>query len=330
MKKLYIKLVVFGFLFMVLLKGIDTGVVHSSSFSANYRNFFEAKDSYDYIYLGNSLSQRMFDIKEIDSVLGVQSINLGSSAQHFYITHAIFEELVQNEALYPDKLLMISVSPWQFKPFTKERLKYLQMQAIDELSFSANYVEILTHFYDINEYPKVISPSIRFHNDLFENINTTPKKLKASLKSDRKGFDHDITKRLSKKLRKSKQDLKEVASVYNASVNNAIPESIGARETQLLLEIINGCKEKDIPVLFYTAPAINMIYGKQDFGKVKFLEELFESENINYINFNRIFNDLNLTLDDFSDYSHLNKWGNKKTNTVFFDSIFPISKHKQD
>jgi hypothetical protein len=325
MKKLYIKLAVFGFLFMVILKGIDGFVVHSPSFSANYRNFFQKEKRYDYVYLGNSLSQRMFDIKEIDSVLDVQSINLGSSAQHFYITHAIFEELVKKEALHPDKLLMVGVSPWQFKPFTKKRLKYLQMQAIDELEFSANYVEILARMYHINEYPTVVSPTIRFHSDLSENIKTTPSKLEASLKSNGKGFDYNVTRRLSKELRESKKDLREVAVAYNASIDDAISESIGDREEEMLVDMIKACKENNIPVLFYIAPAINMLYEKHDHGKVKFLEELFKSNQVNYINFNRIFNDLKLTTNDFSDYSHLNKYGNKKTNTIFFDSIFPMS-----
>ncbi len=310
---------------MLILKGIDGLVVHSSSFSANYRNFFQKEKSYDYVYLGNSLSKRMFDIKEIDSVLDVQSINLGSSAQHFYITHAIFDELVKKEALYPDKLLMIGVSPWQFKSFTKEDLKYFQMQAIDELEFSANYVEILARMYHINEYPIVISPTIRFHSDLCENIKTTPSKLEASLRSNGKGFDYNVTRRLSKKLRESKKDLREVAAAYNASVNDAVSESIGGRQEQMLIDMIKVCKENNIRVLFYTAPAINMLYEKNDHGKIKFLEELFESNQVNYINFNRIFNDLKLTADDFSDYSHLNIYGNKKTNTVFFDSILPMS-----
>lgn len=311
---------------MLLLKGIDSLVIHSPSFSANYRNFFQKEVPYDYVYLGNSLSQRMFDIRQIDSVLDVQSINLGSSAQHFYITHAIFEELVKKETVHPDKLLIIGVSPWQFKPYTKERLKYLQMQAIDELEFSANYVEILTRMYHINEYPTVISPTIRFNSDLFENINTSPSKLEASLKSASRGFDYNVTKRLSKELRENKKDLREVAAAYNASVDGAISESIGDREEEMLVDMIRACKENNIPVLFYTAPAINMLYEKYDHGKVKFLEELFKSNQVNYINFNRIFNDLKLTADDFSDYSHLNKYGNKKTNTIFFDSIFLISK----
>lgn len=324
MKKLYIKIAVFSILFMFIIRMIDAYVVHDTSYSANYRNFFKNEEPYDYIYLGNSLSKRMFDVQEIDSVLDVRSINLGSTAQHFYITHAIFQELIKDEALYPKKGLLISVSPWQFDDYEKDRLKYLQMPAIDELEFSSNYVEILTHFYDINEYPNVISPTIRFHNELYENIKTTPTKLEETTKWGGKGFDRNITKRLSKELRSSKKDVKEVAALYNASVDSIAPQTIGKREEEMIKEIIDICREKEIPLFFYTAPAINMIYEKHNYGRTKFLEEYFVSENIPYINFNRIFNDLGLTVDDFSDYSHLNTYGNKKTNTVFFDSISKI------
>lgn len=325
MKKLYIKIAVFSILFMLIIKTIDAYVVHDTSYSANYRNFFKKETSYDYIHLGNSLSKRMFDVQKIDSVLSVKSINLGSTAQHFYITHAIFQELIKEEA-FPKKGLLISVSPWQFDDYEKERLKYLQMPAIDELEFSSNYIEILTHFYEINEYPRAISPTIRFHNELYENIKTTPKKLEETTKWGGKGFDRNITKRLSKELRSSKKDLYKIAASYNASVDSVAPQTIGKREEEMLKDIIDICRQKEIPLFFYTAPAINMIYEKHNYGRTKFLEEFFVSENAPYINFNRIFNDLSLTVDDFSDYSHLNTFGNKKTNTVFFDSISSISR----
>jgi len=320
MKQLYIKLGLLIFLVFVIIKIVDRVCIQDQRYSAVYRHFFDKKEKYDYVYLGNSLTQRSFYVPELDSILNTKSINLGSTAQHFYVTHAIFDEIISDSELHPKKMLLIGVSPWQFKHFKKERLKYLQLPAIDELPYSKNYWGILRHLYSLEDYPKVLSSTVRFHDELPSKIETSMKSL-THKRSGTLGFDTGVTHTLNNEQRESMKDYKIMAQEYLSEIERVKPQSIDYKIEQMLTEIIDKSNNSNVNVLFYTPPALNMLYEKPNIAAFKYLEKFFKEKEVPYVNFNRMFNDLNLDLGDFSDLSHLNKYGNQKMNPLFMDSI---------
>lgn len=79
---------------------------------------------------------------------------------------------------------------------------------------------------------------------------------------------------------------------------------------EYLYKIIELAKEKQIPLLFVKSPYIVMQEHQKRFNKVS---EVAEEENIPFINFNFLYDELELNFEtDFEDFSHLNYLGNVK------------------
>ncbi|WP_298901106.1 hypothetical protein [uncultured Psychroserpens sp.] len=321
MSKLYIKSIIFLIITVILVKVIDRYCIQDEFFHTTYNNFLNEDNDYDFVYMGNSLSQRTYNTRYVDSILHTKSVNIGSSAQHFAITKAIFDHFIENEKLHPKQVLVIEISPWQFKKYETERLKFLQMAALDELKFSKEYLSLIGKFYEPTEYPRAMSPTIRFHDNLSKELIETRNRTDYLSKANIDGFELNESHILKEELKNKKKDYKQVASEYSTLVDNASEIKLDAESEDLILGIIEKCKEKNIKLLFVTAPALNMIYEKNEYGKMKYIETFLKSHNATHFNFNRIFNQINLTANDFSDLSHLNKYGNRKLAPILLDSI---------
>ncbi|WP_204344470.1 phage head spike fiber domain-containing protein [Psychroserpens algicola] len=321
MLKLYSKALIFIIIAIAFIGFIDRFCVQDELFHQAYNKLKDKEVDYDFIYMGNSLSTRSFDTRSFDSILGTNSLNIGSSAQHFSITRRLFLDFIDNEDLQPNKALIVGISPWQFKDYDTERLKFLQMAALDEVKFSADYFKILKKFYSIEDYPKVLSPTVRFHNELPENIEQTHNRLKVLKAGKSNGFELFVSTKLNQEKRNLRKNLKGMAAQYPTQIANAKAYKLSQEYENLILDIVNKCSELNLKVIFVTAPSINMLYEKNDFGFFKYIENLLMAQNVTYVNLNTSFNELNLDYDDFSDLVHLNKFGIKKAGPMFLDIL---------
>lgn len=329
--KFYAKSLLLIVLTILAIKIIDHYSVQDELFHTTHKKFLSKNKKYDFVFMGNSLSQRTYNNILLDSAYNTESINIGGSAHHFYITNAIFQEFIDDDELYPSKLLVIEINPWQFKDFKTERLKFLQMTALDEIPYSMNYFNLINKFYKVDEYPKVLSSTIRFHNELPQTIVETKERLKLLKRIDANGFELNVKKTLTKAQKNQKKNLYKIANEYSKSVDLSKEVVMDSESEEIIVGIIDKCKEKKINVLFVTAPSISMIYNIKDFGRIKYIEKLLASKNAKHINFNRSFNTLNLTVDDFSDFAHVNKFGNRKIAPLLLNFIsenFEISPNK--
>ncbi|MEO9571758.1 MAG: hypothetical protein ABJH82_11885 [Polaribacter sp.] len=262
--------------------------------------------------MGNSLSRRSYDVNYIDRTLNTKSINIGSEAQHFLITNAIFNEYIIKKELRPKKTLIVTISPWQFSEIKEKWWLFLQMASLDELSYSRNYFSLLNTFYSINDYPKVMSETVRFHSDLSKEIIETNARIENFKKVNPKGFTLNISDELSIKERNSKKDLRQQATDYSEKILKSNEVRLDLKEEESILNIINKSKEHKINLLFITPPSIENIYNKHGQGIIKYIKNLLAKHKANYFDLNESFNQMNLSFDDFSDYSHLNARGSRK------------------
>jgi len=330
MAKFYIKAGVFFLLFLFVLKVTDRLVVHDELFHTTFKSVFKQKEKFDFIFMGNSLSQRSYDVNFLDNEFNSQSINIGSPAQHFYITKAIFDELIDTKEVYPNKLLVVTISPWQFENFEDDTWKYLQMTALDEIDFSFDYLNIVRDFYEVKDYPKVYSPTIRFHSKMADNIVETKKRIDFFEETNANGFLLNVETKLSESDKDSKKDLYKLASEYRQSINNSQEEVINDKAEQIIKEMIEKSNEAGVNLLFVTPPAINVIFEKEKYGKIKYLNRILKSNGAHYIDLNNYFHELNLTYNDYGDFSHLNKYGCKKVMPFlvnFINKEFTIAKN---
>ncbi|GAA3656683.1 phage head spike fiber domain-containing protein [Flavivirga jejuensis] len=331
MFKLFTKSLLILIITVLIIKFIDRYCIQDERFHYTYNRVFNKKEKFDIMLMGNSLSQTDYNTTYVDSVLNTTSINIGGWAHHFFLTNAIFQKLIDNEYSYPKQLLVIEISPWQFKDYDEEKLKFLQMAGLDEIEYSTNYFQTVNKFFEIKEYPKVLSSTIRFHDELTDEWVKTYNSLGYLEKANANGFQLNDTHKLDDNEKKTKLNYYDIASQYSKKINNAKEIKIDDLSEKMILGIIKNCKEKGINLLFVTAPALYMIYSDEEgFGKMKYIENLLKSNDAKHINFNLVFNSINLTLDDFSDFTHLNKFGNRKLAPLFLDSItsmFSIKKN---
>lgn len=330
MKRLYIKIFLLFILTLGILLFLDSKVIHSALFSQYYREYTAGNESSDFVYLGNSISQRSFNHRKIDSLLNTKSYCLGSPSQHFYVTHALFNEIIKDKKLHPKQALLVSISPNQFVEELTEKQKFLQMRVIDELPFSREKWKLINSYYEIDEYPKVWSTTIRFHDIFYEKMHETPYRLKAAKEVDRRGFSMIVTKTLKDAQKQKQNDLKEVAATYSHRLDTVAIDAIDITSQAYIRDMIYKAEAHDINLIFYTAPSISYIREKKLLGQMKMMELFIKENSGRYINMNRLFNELNLTVDDFSDYTHLNIQGNTKIVPVFTDSILPMFHFKKN
>ncbi len=324
MLKLFAKSILLLTLAVLLLKLIDSYCIQNELFHFTYNRAFNKKEKFDIVVMGNSLSQRTYNTTYIDSVLNTKSINIGGSAHHFFLTNAIFQKLINDENAHPNKLLVIEISPWQFKDYGTEKLKFLQMAGLDEIGYSKSYFQAVNNFFTVKEYPKALSSTIRFHDELTGKWVKTYQRLAHLKKINANGFELNVKHRIDEKTKNIKSDYLEIATQYSNNINNAKEIKLDEFSEKMVLSIIDDCREKGINLLFVTAPALNMLYNEDDYGRMKYIENLLRSNKAKHINCNRIFNDINLTPDDFSDLYHLNKFGNRKLAPVLLDTIISI------
>ncbi len=330
MLRFYIKFFAIAVLGLGFLKAIDTLCVQNEFFYTTYHKFFDNTSTYDFVFMGNSLSQTTYNHDYIDSLYNARSFNLGGSAHNFLVTDLIFKELISRPELYPTKLLVIEIGSGQFKELESDKLKFLQMAPLDEIDYSIDYFKAISKIYNVSEYPKVLSPTIRFHNELDDKIPETSRKIKTYRNINVDGFTVDRTTNLTPSLRSQKTDLSDVVDEYNRLLDQSTEQKIEEYYEAMIIHMIESCAKRGINLLFVTAPSIATVYQKEDYGSLKYIENLLESKSAHYINFNRSFKELGLTFDDFTDFSHLNVYGNRKVTPLLLNYVknnFDISKN---
>ncbi|MCB0464020.1 MAG: hypothetical protein KDC81_15070 [Flavobacteriaceae bacterium] len=322
MFKFYIKSIIFILLVVFTISILDSYVTHDELLHHAISKLEDEKYEYDFVYMGNSLSRRSYNAPEIDSSLNTKSVNLASEAQHFFITHALFNKIIRRETSRPKKLFIITISPWQFKELRSEKWwSHLQMASLDGLGMSYDKLRLMNYFFEVKDFPKVLSTSVRFHGNFAEGIIETNDKNELFEKTKENGFVLNIKSKLNDKQRLEKKDLLQIANQYPRNIENAQAKKISDTAEIILKDIVSKCKNNNVELLFITPPAINMLYNESEYGKMKYFERLFKSLNVDYLNMNYFFNDLNLTYDDYNDYQHLNHFGNKKITPFLINYI---------
>ncbi len=315
------KTVIFLIVTTLIISVIDRLVIQDELIHTTHKRLFKDKEKFDFIFMGNSLSQRSYDVNYLDSVMNTKSLNIGGSAQYFFITNEIFNNLVKNKDFHPSKLLVISISPYAFRKSESKTWKHLQMAGLDELKYSKNYFSLVKELYTVDEYPKVFSSTIRFHSDFSENLVESNNKLKHFKKDNADGFELNVTNKLNESQRKQRNELNFFANNFFSEMNKTHELKISEKSEEVLLNIIDKCKQNNINLLFITPPAIDMLYDKNIYGNLKYFETLFKTNEVDYLNLNYNFNELNLGYDDYSDFSHLNKFGSKKITPFILEKI---------
>lgn len=312
MSKLYLKFLTLIILVLLILTSFDQILDHNSLISHVDSEIFDKDKNVDFIFFGNSLSQHSFNDKMIDSAFNSSSYSLGSPAQYFPITAELYKKSIKSEIEKPLKLTVVVVSPYQFEVIDTEKWRYLQKAALDHIPKNENYFKIINRLYDYKEYPETFFKSIRFHNEFSTKIKESSDEARTLSDSDARGFINYSEHKLAYNERVKLKNFSEKISNFREIVERTESMQLNPIVENALFDIITLSKNRKIPLLLITPPAPNLIDPIKNYGHFKYLDSISKKHKVNYVNLNESYSKLNLTLDDFSDPSHLNKYGNKK------------------
>lgn len=89
-------------------------------------------------------------------------------------------------------------------------------------------------------------------------------------------------------------------------------EAIDEEKFEWLQKIVALCKEKEIPLVFYISP-YNAYVDQAEWNQLKWVEDYAEKQDIPMINFNRMYEELQIDFThDYADNHHLNVYGGEK------------------
>ena len=186
--------------------------------------------------------------------------------------------------------------------------KGLQLIGLDELNFSLEKLRVSNEIYDFKELPSVFSPTIRNHNQWTDKLfgaksKTTRPKLLWS-----KGYAGSNKVLTQEQLKKIKLN----NGIFNNFINKPSQPTKGQRtnfDFSALKKTIEICKKNNVQLIAVTAPAYSVFNypGSKNFYIQ--LDKFCQKSGIDYINFNKSFNESGFNESHFRDMGHLNTNG---------------------
>lgn len=255
----------------------------------------EPKNSLDIIFMGSSLGYSSFNPLIFNSVLNLNSYNLGTATQDIKQIYYNLDEVLEYQK--PSMVIVEAYSLDINDESEEERLGFL-FENLDyqKMSFR-KLVAANNQFISLKNKINAVSPLIRNHNE-WSNIEFI---------QDNIQFEYERNRFLGYKLenRQVKQKVLEKA------IDKAPDEYILPEENKAYFrKLSNLCKTNDIKLLVVRAPVLLSNYKKEYYDRAyQSTKELCESEDIEYIDYNMQWKNLLFDNSYFSDAIHLNYKG---------------------
>lgn|GEM_PF-3326255 len=277
----------------------------SGAYGATIKDY-KIQQNIDIAIFGTSHALNAYDPRIIEMELGLSTFNLACTSQTLKSTQAVAEMIVNDHDLKLVILDLFSTSVW---PSINERGKSLQLNTLDYVPFSAAKSKVIFDMFNINEMPYAFSETLRYHE-------TWPNKTKQSSVDTYyvwNSIDSYNGYRNSNLIIQD-ADWKEFLKVYKEKRSKGeVPTELTEGEKKRTLEIIDIFKKRDIPILVVNAPS----YLKDEYpvegAYAKLLSEFLKKQGLTYLNFNELWEELDLNKMYFKDPNHLNIRGSIAT-----------------
>ena len=304
MKKLILKGIIFIGLLLAIIKIVVDPYFFKKEegfFKESALEFYDSnKDSIDILIFGSSHAQNSYNPSKIDGSLNTFTINLGSASQKLQTTKYLIEEAINKSS---PKLVVLDLFSHTVPSKISERDKEFQLIVYNNTKNSILKFYDVNDYYGIQEYILSESPTLRSHNKWFKGDTNIENSLTI------RGFV-PFNKKIQKKYREKYKDF--FKKTYSNNTNKSSLEYLSKKQRNLIVETIQLLKDNNIEVLLVTSPFIEYFYFDYHEKFNSSIRFLADSLKINYLDFNKEFNSLNLDFKNFHDGSHLNVSGSNK------------------
>lgn len=306
---------------LILVYIFDPLFRDSNANSKTFNEFYKQtkEGSLDIIIIGSSHAKNAYFPKVIDSVFNTKTYNLSSGGQNYLTTNLLLDDILKKSK---PKLVIIDLFPALMRIPDVEKSKGSQLRVIDYTDLSFRKVNIINKIYNFSEQPSVYSETIRNHNKWYDrnwfqeefvidNANlifnngyfNSVKIIGEKEKEKYKAFVVEQEKYL--KIFPSEKELLNFEKDYSD-----------------IIETIKICKKYNIKVLFVSAPYFDSFYRDGLNKKHYLLNNYFKDKpDLEFIDFNSLFNELGLSFEDYWDKGHLNINGSYKASIILAKKI---------
>jgi hypothetical protein len=305
------------FLFIVILGLIATYLekllILKGDYSKRITNYYEQKNNtLDIVNIGTSHIQNTINPAILWNEYGITSYDLSGPTQPIWISYYYMVEALKTQK---PKLIIIDTYGIIYANETNNEIKEGNIRNnIDNMNFSMNKFRAIEDSIESEDRPSYMVNLMKYH--------TRWKEIK----------EHDFSLKIGRNVFKGYLIGFTIKENTRRDVSNIIEmTAVNNKNEEYLHKLINLAKEKNIELLFVSAP-YPITENEQKIANSVY--NILEEENISYIDYNLLYDELNLDFGkDFRDISHLNSYGAiKVTNHLgnYIKENYDIPDHRQD
>lgn len=269
--------------------------------------FFNESDDYNTMFFGTSHSYCSFEPLVIYERTGIKSYVLASQSQPLKISASYIKEALRRKN---PKIIFVDIQSSIYK-LTED--SSVVNSYSDYMPMSNNKMKMI-----IKKVPKgfkaqAIFPLVTYHSRWDELKDEDYNFNKASYEDYLKGYV--LLKGQSENFKNDQvKDLnKYITSIKSFNEKNYLKENLAAID-----EIIDTANRKGLKLFFVKTPVYDYDLYKDN---ISYIERELKSRGANFIDFNKFYDEMNLSKEDFYDPHHLNVKGAEKFNLFFIDSM---------
>lgn len=309
MKRLLFKSGAFIFLFFVLNSFIGVFLEKPKDIQIakkKYDSYWRWKEFYDQpersldlVFLGSSHSFESFDPRIFDEVLGIKSFNMGSPSQSPVTSYFVLREVLETQK---PKVIVYEV---YWNSFLSDDSSADAGHNIDYMRSFKNRRDMFMEAFTAQGMLNHILSSLRYRGNFRDAVLNL--------------FGQDITSQkdftYESKGYVSSQGVVSKGFLYNGNPFKDYVfdrKMVKTKQVNYLERIIQLCRSKGIIVMFVTSPLPPASLGMmKNYAHIHgFFNEIAQSHQIEYLDYNVMHNDKDLFTDhDFKDCDHLNVKG---------------------
>ncbi len=268
------------------------------------------KNSLDIVILGSSHAYYGFAPEVIDYNLNSNSFvyaTPGATIEHSYYQ---LKNILKKQS---PKIVVLEL--FTLADLRNDNVKL--HKSIDTLPLNLDKINAINENIDPSDNDKLnfYFPLKLYHTEWKENsiMKKIGNRLKINYEKNITGFNFT-----SDVLDKEDKNVLSEKSVYSQVKNNLPPERVESIEN-----IIRLCKDNDIKIVFTVTPYINQVdFPPVEIKKIlNFLDQLIVDNNIIVVNYNELYEELNITKGDLFDEGQVNVFGAVKLSNYLSEYI---------
>ena len=307
--KNFIKTIVFLIIFSILFHFTTKILVFKDEeFGSDITSFYnEKKNSLDIIFFGSSHGYCTYSPDIINEEMGYNSYILGTPLQPSYITYYLMVESLKYQK---PKYWVLEIKSFAIlDDYAKESTN---RSAIDKMRFSANKIE-------------AINASIENKSDRFSYyFNIIKYHSRYNEITKKEIADAMLNRGLKNKGFTALKPDNNVLIENGDKANTKETHDLTIKNQKYLNKIINLAKDNNIQLIFVKSPNTLRNDDQLYYNKVF---EIAKENNIAYIDYNKLFDELELTYGDFYDSGHVAESGAIKVTKHFIKDLQKIEEN---